>query len=96
MKQLEFNLPPTTKHIEGNCLDPQPGKWLDCVEDYERPGVFDFFSGNEMEGHYHITTVKTKNLNIEPEYDSDKGIWVWKKVCEETLSDRRWWVEHKL
>ena len=93
-KQLEFNLPSTTEHVEGKCLDPQPGGCLDCVEDYERMGVFDFFSGNEMEGHEYITTVKTKNLSIEPEYDLDKRLWFWKKVSERTVHHREWWKNH--
>ena len=94
MEQLILDLKPI-EGSEGKCLDPQPGGFFDCGENNEIPGEFHFYSGNEMEGHSVVMTIKTSNLEIEPHYDWDKDIWVWKKISEKTLYHRKWWKEHK-
>lgn len=94
MTQLSFNFP-KNEPTEGMILDPQPPMYSDCWETYcsEKPGQFDFYKGSDMEGHYIVHTVKTKNLNIEPQFDDNKRLWIWKKVSEETVYTRNWYKE---
>lgn len=74
------------------CLDPQPPKYTEYCEDYRFPGKFDFFEGCEMDGHYSVFTVITSDLQIEPRFDLDKNVWVWRRVTLDTLNRRKWWV----
>ncbi len=94
MKQLEFGF--KSKINIGKVLDPQPPRYSECWETNcdTNPGTFDFYMGSDMEGHYLVHTVKTNNLNIEPQ-QNEKGVWVWEKISEKTKYTRDWYKKNK-
>lgn len=92
MENLQFNFDKIVPE-EGKILDPQPPRYSDCIEDEDNNGHFSFHVGNEMEGHYCVLEVETDNLEIEPQFDDDKELWVWRKLSDETIYNRNWWSD---
>ena len=89
--QLELNF--VSKNELGKVIDPQPPKHTDCVERYYQIGVFDFFEGNEVEGHTNVMTIEAPDINMEPYFDWDLGFWYWGKVSEGLSYTREWWKD---
>lgn len=94
MEQYELGLI-SPEGVKGKCLDPQPKGYMDCSENHQTPGVFNFYTGNEMEGHDLVMTVHAPSLDLEPRFDLDKKLWMWDDVSNATLFYREWWKKYQ-
>lgn len=89
MKQLEFNLGFPIK--EGEPLYPQPPKYTDCMECWQKIGHFGFFEGNEMEGHVCVYLKIINNPNLMPKLVSD--VWIWSKIDKDLERSRKFYCK---